>query len=212
VDTVLEAGRFEQLLAEMRAGSQEAATEIVETYGPHIRAVVKRRLADFLRPMFDSEDFVQSAWKSLICMAPEKIDQLREPRQLVGLLATIAARKVIDQYRRRTQRACDATRRRSFEDPEVVAALAKIAGVNSPSQLCIAREKQELYRQRWEDLVDRQPPHHQRIVQLRLGGQPYSAIAQAEEVTERQARRVVKKLFQRLADSDPTAQVAVKAR
>jgi RNA polymerase sigma factor (sigma-70 family) len=200
-----ETGRFERLLREMRAGSQSAAQEIVETYGPHIRAVVKRRLAGVLRPLFDSEDFVQSAWKSLLCMAPEKIDAIRQPKQLVNLMAQVAARKAIDEYRQRTQKACDLNRRRELDDPEVLAAVAKIAGINTPSQICIAREKQELYRQRWEDMVSRQPPHHQRIVYLRLGGQPFSAIAQAEEVTERQARRVFKRLFQRLPETVRTA-------
>ncbi len=203
--TSLASGRFEQLLADMRAGSQDAAREIVDTYGPHIRAAVKRRLAGFLRPMFDSEDFVQSAWKSLICMSPDKVDQLHEPKQLVALLATIAARKMIDQYRQRTRKACNVTRRRELDDPEVIDALAKIAGINTPSQLCIAQEKQEQFRQRWEDLVNRQPPRNQRIVNLRLGGQQFAAIAQAEDVSERHARRIVEKLLQRLTDSDRAA-------
>jgi hypothetical protein len=43
------------------------------------------------------------------------------------------------------------------------------------------------------------------MVKLRLGGQPYAAIAEAEEVTERQARRVVEKFFRRLSESDRAA-------
>jgi RNA polymerase sigma factor (sigma-70 family) len=200
-----ECGQFEQLLQRMREGSDEAAQEIVETYGPHIRSAVKRRMADVLRSTFDSEDFVQSAWKSLLRMPAEKVDEIREPRSLVRLMAAIAARKVINEYHRRRQRACDEMRRRRLDDPEVVSALASIAGINTPSQICIAREKHDEYRQRWEDLVSRQPPHHQRIVCLHLGGQPYAAIAEAEEVTERQARRVVEKLFRRLSGSDRAA-------
>jgi RNA polymerase sigma factor (sigma-70 family) len=198
-------GQFEQLLLRMREGSEEAAQEIVETYGPHIRSVVKRRMADVLRSAFDSEDFVQSAWKSLLRMPPEKVDEIREPGSLVRLMAAIAARKVINAYHRRRQRACDETRRCRLDDPEVISALASIAGINTPSQICIAREKHDEYRQRWEELVSRQPPHHQRIVNLHLGGQPYAAIAEAEEVTERQARRVVERLFRRLSESDQAA-------
>lgn len=194
-----EFGEFERLLTAMRAGSQHAAQEIVDTYGPHIRAVVKRRLASVLRPTFDSEDFVQSAWKSLLRMPAEKIDEVHQPRQLVNLMAQIAARKIIDQYRHRTQPACDEGRRRTFDDPEVISALAKIAGIETPSQLCIAREKQDLYRERWETLVSREAPHYQRIVYLRLEGQPFSAIAESEQVSESTARRIFKKLFDRLS-------------
>jgi RNA polymerase sigma factor (sigma-70 family) len=198
-------GQFERLLQRMREGSQEAALQIVKTYGPHIRSAVKRRMCGALRSAFDSEDFVQSAWKSLLRMPPAKMDEIREPGQLVGMLAAIAARKAIDEYRHCTRETCHETRRRELDDPEVLAALAKIAGVNTPSQICIAREKQHHYRQRWEELVSRQPPHHQRIVYLRLGGQPYAAIAEAEDVSERQARRVVERLFKRLSDSERAA-------
>jgi RNA polymerase sigma factor (sigma-70 family) len=202
---VSDASHFERLLHRMREGSQEAAQEIVETYGPHIRSVVKRRMADVLRSTFDSEDFVQSAWKSLLRMPAEKMEEIREPQGLMRLMAAIAARKAINEYHRRTRRACDENRRCRLDDPEVLSALANLAGINTPSQICIAREKQDEYRQRWEDLVSRQPPHHQRIVYLRLGGQPFAAIAKAEEVSERQARRVVEKLFRRLSESDRAA-------
>ncbi|MBW3597292.1 MAG: hypothetical protein KY475_08460, partial [Planctomycetes bacterium] len=124
-------GRLEQLLAEMRGGSSVAAQELIDTYGPHIRAVVQKKLADSLRPMFDSEDFVQSAWKSLIQMPAERIEEIHDPRQLVKLMATIAARKVIDEYRKRTNPGCNINRRRTLGHPEVVEVLAKIAGVNT---------------------------------------------------------------------------------
>jgi DNA-directed RNA polymerase specialized sigma24 family protein len=121
------------------------------------------------------------------------------------LLITIAARRLIDQYRRNTRRVGNTVHRRSFDDPEVIAALAKMAGVNTPSQLCMARENQELYRQRWEDMVNKQPPLHRRIVYLRLGGQHYTEIAKSQNVTERHARRIFDRLFQKLAHSDHAA-------
>lgn len=204
-DAFAERGRFVQLLAAMQAGSQDAARELVETYGRHIRSVVKRRLSEVLRPVYDSEDFVQSAWKSLFAMGPEKIDRIHHPGQLINLMATIAGRKIIDEYRKRTQPACNALRRRSLDDPEVLAAIARIASRNSPSQVCIAREQSELYRQRWEELVNRQTERDRRIVHLRLEGAEYAEIAQAAEVSERQARRIVKRILERLSGTDRAA-------
>ena len=57
-------------MARMRAGSQEAAWRLVEVYESHIRAVVRRRLTPAMRSLFDSDDFVQTVWASLIRITP----------------------------------------------------------------------------------------------------------------------------------------------
>jgi RNA polymerase sigma factor (sigma-70 family) len=197
--------RLEQLLSEMRAGSSAAAQELIRKYGPHIRAAIQRKLDDSLRPMFDSEDFVQSAWKSLIGMPHEKVGEIHNPDQLIKLMTTIAARKVIDQFRKRTNPGHNVKRRRSLEHPDVVAALAKIAGINTPSQICIARERYDHYRRRWENMVNQQTERDRRIIHLRLGGVEFPEIAEVEEISERHARRIVNGLMARLYEAERAA-------
>ena len=196
---------LEQLLSEMRAGSSAAAQKLIKEYGPHIRAAIQRKLDDSLRPMFDSDDFMQSAWKSLIGMAHERVGEIQHRDQLIKLMTTIAARKVIDQFRKRTNPGHNVRRRRSLEHPDVVAALAKLAGINTPSQICIARERYDHYRRRWENMVNQQTERDRRIIHLRLGGVEFPEIAEVEEISERHARRIVNGLMARLYESERAA-------
>src|SRR5262249_44175004 len=59
-----EVQEFAALMQRLAGGSQEAARELYDRYGPHIRRVVRRRLIPALRPKFDSIDFEQDVWKS----------------------------------------------------------------------------------------------------------------------------------------------------
>ena len=55
---------FEAAVKELRTGSEEAIWNFIQTYGPHIQRVVRRRLHHKLRSKFDSVDFVQMVWVS----------------------------------------------------------------------------------------------------------------------------------------------------
>ncbi len=81
------------------AGSEEAAWELVETYGPHIKAVVRQRMNKNLRKLFDSDDFVQAVWASFIRIRP-KLHDLDDSKRFIGLLARMATHSVIDEIRR----------------------------------------------------------------------------------------------------------------
>src|SRR3990172_10541189 len=110
------------LMARMRAGSQEAAWRLVEKYQSHIRAVVRRRLTPTMRSLFDSDDFVQTVWASLIRITP-RLDDIDCPEKLVALLSRMARNKVVDEYRKlELTTKHNIHRRRSLEDSEVVRA------------------------------------------------------------------------------------------
>lgn len=51
---------FFYLIGRVREGSEDAAWQLVERYGGHIRRTVRRALDPRLRSKFDSLDFVQS--------------------------------------------------------------------------------------------------------------------------------------------------------
>ena len=73
---------FRTLLAGIRSGSEEAAWQLIEQYGPHIRRIVRRRLDRRLRSQFDSVDFVQAVWASFF----REPDQIRSFETLPDLI------------------------------------------------------------------------------------------------------------------------------
>lgn len=184
---------FETLLAKVHAGSESAAWELVERYGSHIRAVVRRRMHAGLRSFLDSEDFVQSVWGSLVRIGP-KLKEIDRPEQLIAVMSRIAQNKVIDEVRRRTgtikhQMACHG----SYGQIDAAAPVASRSVPSSPSQYAIARE-------RWDKLLEKEPPQSRRMVELRLAGNTYDEIAALLGVNERTVRRTMGRLLEQDTD------------
>lgn len=179
---------IEALIARMRAGDESAAWEIVERYGGHIRAIVRRRMHASLRPFVDSEDFVQSVWGSLIRIGP-RLQSIDSPEQLVGLLVQMAKHKVIDEVRRRkgTQKYKLPTHGEQGQ-LEGATPIASGSRPPSPSQYAIARE-------RWQAFTSAEPSRNRKMVELRLAGNTYREIAATLEVDERTVRRTFTRLI-----------------
>ena len=169
--------KFTALLEKMKGGSDAAAWELVELYGPHIHAVVRRKMGASLRRTHDTGDFVQAAWASLIRGMPRMKD-VDDPKRFVGLLATIACRRLANEVRRRAP-----------ADPDLLDGVNdknQAGSPDTPSQLAIARE-------RWFRLIEQMPPAHRDVVDLRLKGHTYGEIAKETGLNEKTARRIVKK-------------------
>ena len=75
----------EQLVAQARAGNQEAWEEIVKTYSPLLRWVARQQRLSTQ----DADDAVQNTW--LRCL--ESLSSLREPKALVSWLCTTCGRE-----------------------------------------------------------------------------------------------------------------------
>ena len=74
---------FEAAVKELCTGSEEAIQKFIQTYGPHIQRVVRRRLHHKLRSKFDSVDFVQMVWASFFA-TPDRISQFEKPEEPEG--------------------------------------------------------------------------------------------------------------------------------
>ncbi len=178
--------RFQRLISEMRAGSNEAAWELVRLYGPHVQAVVSRRLNPTLRRTFDTEDFVQAAWASMLRTMP-RFKDLDEPRRFIGLLATIACRRLTNEVRRKTPADPDKVQPGPGNDRQRSGLAETQPGLDAtPSQMAIARE-------RWEKIVGNLEPKHKEVIELRMCGMTYGEIAKRAGVNERTARRVIER-------------------
>src|SRR5262249_45049982 len=96
-----DASTFADFLRRIRAGDEQAAAELVRRYESAIRVAVRLRLGDArLRRGVDSMGGCQAGLGSFFVPAPPRPDDPGSPEQLVGLLATIARRKVAYQARR----------------------------------------------------------------------------------------------------------------
>ena len=180
--------QFEELVTQLREGSQEAAWDLVELYGPHILRVVRRTLTREIRPKFDSQDFVQAVWASFFTHRDRFLD-VDGPEQLIGLLAATARHKIVDEVRRRLETQKHNVRReRSIDDSNVVVKDTLVSGDPRPSQIAMARE-------RWRQMMDQQPEQHRRIVSLRLAGETHEAIARTLGISKKTVQRVLQRLL-----------------
>ena len=179
---------FSQLMDQLQRGSQDAAWELIEVYGPHVRRYVRRTLTSDLRSKFDSIDFAQSGWASLF-REPQRIRALTTPQQLLGYLATMARNKVIDESRRRLD-SCkhDVRREEPLEHTHSGEERLLPSHDPSPSSVAVARE-------RWNRLVGNQPEYVRRMLELRFRGETYDEIARRLEINEKTVRRTLARLI-----------------
>jgi len=184
---------LEELLEQVRAGSEEAALRFIEIYGPHLRRIVREKLRVELRSKFDSLDFVQMVWASFFC-EPNRTVEFDEPEKLIAYLSTVARNKVVQEYRRRicTQKY-DVTREQSLEDTDPVESAASRKQA-TPSQVAMARE-------RWARLVAGQPERNQRVFEMRINGATFPEISRALGIHERTARKIMDQILRSEAAS-----------
>jgi RNA polymerase sigma factor (sigma-70 family) len=180
--------KFGELIAQIREGSEDAAWQLIEHYGPHIHRVVRRTLDRRLRRKFDSVDFVQAVWASFF-REPAQIRSFQTPKQIVGFLAAAARYKVVDEMRRRLgTEKYDVARELPWDD-STVDSDPKVPVGPSPEDIAIAREV-------WDRLISGQTTLHQEIVRLRFGGATFEEIAKKLDIHERTARKVMDRLLE----------------
>lgn len=180
---------FQSLIAEVRAGSQDAAWKLIELYGPHIKRAVRRQLHANMRSKFDSVDFVQAVWASFFTERGQAA-QFDCPEKLIGFLATMARNKVIDEVRRRVHtQKYGGQREHTLYEGVAQAPQAQPHYRDTPSQIAVARE-------RWNRMLENQPEHYRQIIMLRYRGETCEQIAAQVGMHERSVRKVLDKLFE----------------
>jgi len=178
----------------IEAGSQEAAWEMLEVYGPHVQRYIRRSLNPLMRSKFDSVDFAQVVWASFF-REPGRIRRLDTPEQLMGYLASMARHKVVGEVRHRMYSdKRDLNREVFIEDSPESEDRALTARDPTPSAVAIARE-------RWTQMLDEQPETVRQIVELRFHGASFVEIAAQLQLNERTVRRAIERLVD-MGESD----------
>lgn len=102
---------FPDFIRRLRAGDEQAATELVKRYERVIRCEARLRLTDpRLGRLLDSVDISQSVLASFFVRATAGEYDLSRPEDLMRLLVRMARNKVASQARRQRARAADQRR------------------------------------------------------------------------------------------------------
>jgi RNA polymerase sigma-70 factor (ECF subfamily) len=135
-------------MAQVRAGDEQAAAELVRLYEPAIRRAVRVRLLDTrLQRVLDSMDVCQSVLASFFLRAAGGQFELDRPEQLLKLLATMARNKVISEARRQ-QAECRDVRRL---DPAGLDEMKMLAPAATPSEQVTMQDLLQQVRRRLSD-------------------------------------------------------------
>jgi RNA polymerase sigma factor (sigma-70 family) len=184
---------FQSLIAQVRAGDEQAAAELVRHYEPAIRRAARVRLVDTrLKRLLDSMDICQSVMASFFVRAALGQFELETPDQLLRLLATMTRNKLAGQVKghgaaRRDFRRLTAAQ--SDRGGEADAGAERIAGQGpTPSRDLAAREL-------LEEALRRLSPEEKRILDCREQGGQWAEIAtelgsSPEAIRKRLARAV----------------------
>ena len=177
---------FQDVMERVRDGSEEAARELVEEYGPLIRKVIRRRLDPRMRSKFDSIDFEQMVWASVFCSS-DRLRELETARDLFRFIMALAKNKVVDEHRRRlNSEKFRVTHERHLD----LAAADKRTSANpTPSQVVQAKELASRFL-RGNSIC------HRRVMQMRMDGVSYQEIADELELDVGTVRRTVARIAQ----------------
>ena len=180
---------FRKLLNEARAGSGEAATLLVDEYGPSVQRAVRRVLhgSRRLRVQYDTDDFTQYAWEVLFRRF-SAWEHIESPEELVKLLIKTAINHFRDQRRHfEAEGGCRAV---SLDDAEAQA--VPDCGVSPDSSAD--------FRDRLQAALVRRPAHHREIIARRRDGYTCREIARIVGRSEGQVRRILQEIVAELAD------------
>jgi RNA polymerase sigma factor (sigma-70 family) len=162
-----ESGDFAELIGRVRAGDQQAATELVRRYEPAIRLAVRVRLTDArLRRVMDSMDICQSVLANFFVRAAAGQFDLEKPEQLLGLLTTMARNKLTNQAHHHRAARRDVRRQIGADAGE---ADPPAAGATPSIQVSEAELLAELRR--------RLTPEERELAELRVNGHSWEEIA-----------------------------------
>jgi len=137
---------FQDLMRRVRAGDQDAATELVRRYEPEIHKAVRLPLQSFrLHRILDSCDISQSVLANFfVCTAAGRFE-LDRPEQLVKLLVTMARNQLLDEARKHQAGRRDTHRIEETSSEDI---MDVVEGTDpTPSQVVAGHELvQEVYR------------------------------------------------------------------
>ncbi len=179
-----------RLLERARAGSPEAAAELVRRYEPLVRLAVRSRLRDRrLRRTLDSLDVCQSVFGRFFVQVTVGKVELSGPDDLLAYLVTLARNRLRDHARREYAEKRDVGLLVGGEALEAVR-----AGGASPSRLTAGRELLEEVRRRL-------PEHERYLAEQRAAGREWNDLAAELNAGAQALRKRLERALARVVQS-----------
>jgi len=128
---------FIELIRQVEAGSEDAATELLRHYGPSLRRIARVRLhGSEIRRVLDSQDIYQSVMAVFFQRIQTGTFELQTPDDLIRLVSTMIRNRVTDKVRQHHAQRRDLRRNLSVENESI----AVVDMGDSPSVL-VSREE-----------------------------------------------------------------------
>lgn len=191
---MVQAAEFDQLMASVVAGSEEAIWQLAETYTPYIIRAVRQSLSPRLRSKLDSQDFAQTLWASLLLKRAD-LTRLKSPEQLIAYLARATKNKVVDKTRHFQTQKHDIDREERLQDqvPESDHATVLYSHDPTPSTTASLRE-------RWNQILSNASERDRQILKLRLEGCTFDIVSVKLQINQATARRAIQRLIEQLSE------------
>jgi RNA polymerase sigma-70 factor (ECF subfamily) len=173
-------------MARLRDGDPDAAREVCRRFGDDIRVVIRRHLDAGLRTQFDSVDFAQDVWATLLTAPPGQY-VFETPAALRAFLARVARDKVIDAARHWSAARAGGPRVTTAAEGRQTALDEVPSSAPQPSELAIAGEL-------WEQLLSLIPASHRMVAERMREGYTYDEIASMTRISTRTIRRISQRL------------------
>jgi len=186
-------GDLSRALQEAQKGDQTAWETLFRECYPKVRRVVRRRLNNSLRSLYDSTDIASDVMKSLAA----NLNHLSFPSidSLIAFLAHVAEQKVIDEYRKQHTLARDKSRERRLSPADSETAPIQVASPDpTASQEYQAEEVRE-----W--MLGRVDETGREIIDLKSAGYSVADIAVKTGWNIRKVQRFLKNLHDALHES-----------
>ena len=166
------------LLRTFRTGSEDAAVELYGRYAERLECLASRGLGRDLRSLVESEDVVQSIFRTFFRRAAEGDYEVPDGSELWNLLVTISLNKLrtIGQHYRRKKRDVSLT----------VHGSANLDAVSGGDEIAC-----QILRLVIEELIEALPESHQRIVNLHIEGWSVCEISTEVQRSKRTVERVL---------------------
>jgi RNA polymerase sigma factor (sigma-70 family) len=188
---------FARFVDALRSGDSRAVTAVFRCYSDWLRKIIRRSIHRRVRQRYDSSDFVQSTWASMLSQR-ERLPELADADELGRYLVRIAFRKVHDANREAIQtKKRDMRRECALADLERGESARTAVGDRHqprPSEIYCVRERIE----RLASMLAAFPHWMRDVPQRRACGESLKQIAISVGVDERTVRRKLTKLLKEL--------------
>lgn len=174
----------DELFLRAREGDQEAWTQLVDHCYDKVRRVVRRKLDRPMRSLFDSTDFTNDVFKSLVA----KSDRFDFPNMaaLKAYLEQAAQQKLIDEYRRQHRQKRDLNRQQHLPVNDEGVTYEPPSSEPTPSQYAVGHETREAILAQLDETK-------RKVLELKQQGYSTQDIAEKTGLEVRTIQRLIKK-------------------